>query len=274
MEDKAGDGDVLVTQSDPAPGVRLMLLCDPLGRNAVNGPMRAALSSGLEAALRDETVRAIVIGSGARNFSTGGDIASIAALSSGVPGLELMEAVGRLATALACSRKPLVAAVQGHCVGAGAGIALLCDTIIADDSAAFTFPFLKLGLVPDFGVSRTLAQRIGLAAARQVILYARTIRAPQALELGLVDELVPAGELRTRAVQLAATLAAMPPHALWLTRQMLRAEAMSVERGLREEGVVQASRFGSPEVAEGLAAFREKRPANFLKHSMPPGDGA
>jgi 2-(1,2-epoxy-1,2-dihydrophenyl)acetyl-CoA isomerase len=256
-----------------APGVRELRLRDPTGRNPVNVAMRAALRAALLAARDDPQTRAIIISSAARNFSVGGDVDSIEALEAGAAALERMTEVGELAALIGNFPKPLVAAVNGHCVGAGAGVALLCDTIVASAGASFSFPFLRLGLVPDFGVSRTLALRVGPAAARQVLLYGRAVPAADALRIGLVDEVVDDPQLPAGALALAEQLAAQPPDALRLTRQLLRDAPAAIEVALRNEASMQALRFGSAEVREGVAAFREKRAADFVRARGIRGDG-
>jgi 2-(1,2-epoxy-1,2-dihydrophenyl)acetyl-CoA isomerase len=256
--------DVVVVRV-AAPGVRELRLHDPTGRNPVNVLMRAALRAALLAARDDPQTRAILISSAARNFSVGGDVDAIAALEAGTAALERMTEVGELAALIGNFPKPLVAAVNGHCVGAGAGLALLCDTIVAGAGTSFSFPFLRLGLVPDFGVSRTLALRVGSAAARQVLLYGRAVPAADALRIGLVDQVVDDPQLPAVAVALAEQLAAQPPDALRLTRQLLRDAPAVMEVALRNEASMQALRFGSVEVREGVAAFREKRAPDFVR---------
>lgn len=250
---------------DHADGVRQLLLCDPRDRNAINAALRGALRRALEAGLADPSVRVFVIGGAGRNFSAGGDLASISATRDVQATHALMAAVGEVAQLIGGCRKPLVAAVTGHCIGAGAGLALLCDTVVMGATATMGFPFLKLGLVPDFGVSRTLVGRIGIAAARQALLYARTYVAPEALRIGLADEVVDDERVHARALELAAILAHMPAHALGLTKGMLQRTQASLDEGLRDEALNQSLCMGSPDMQEGVAAFKEKRAARFVR---------
>jgi 2-(1,2-epoxy-1,2-dihydrophenyl)acetyl-CoA isomerase len=265
VEPPNGVGHDLVHISDSAKGVRVILMSDPLDRNALVEALRAPLRRSLEKAYADPDIRAIVIGGAGKNFSVGGDLLQLAELKAGQASHARMKSVGDVALLVRNGAKPIVAAVTGHCLGAGAGLALLCDTIVMGHSAAIGFPFLRIGLVPDFGVSHTLAERIGAPAARQALLFAKTFRASDALAVGLVDEIVDDGLVHTRALELAATLAEFPAYAMGLTRQILRANGGTLESDLHREAAYQAICLGSEDVQEGVAAFREKRKADFIR---------
>ena len=254
-----------IDASDHPRGVRRILMCDPADRNAFDAPFRAALHAAFTTALADPKVRAIVIGGGAKNFSVGGNLAQVASYEAGQSGHAVMTAAGELALLVGRSCKPLVAAVTGHCLGAGAGLALLCDSIVMGQSASIGFPFLKIGLAPDFGISHTLVRSIGPAAAKQALIQAKTFKAEDALRLGLADEVMEDGEVHGRALGLATTLAEMPAYALGLTKQMLQAPAGTLQDALAREALTQALCFGSPDTREGIAAFQEKRKADFVR---------
>jgi 2-(1,2-epoxy-1,2-dihydrophenyl)acetyl-CoA isomerase len=260
---KDTDSTLLETAELPQ-GVREIRMRDPAGRNALDESMRGALRRAMTAAYSDPAVRAIVLSSACRNFSVGGDVAVIGQLESGQGSHARMTAVGELVRLLGQGTKPLVAAVTGHCVGAGAGLALLCDTIILGRSGSIGFPFLKIGVVPDFGISYTLARRIGPSAARQALLYAKAFAADDALKAGLVDDVVADEEVRARAQAAATQLACMPAYALSQVRQMLRQTGSSLDACLEAEALHQALCFGSADLKEGIDAFRSKRAANFV----------
>jgi len=240
-------------------------MSDPLDRNALVAALRAPLRRALEEAFADETVRSIVLCGDGRNFSVGGDLSHVAELESGQRSHATMKSVADLALLVRSAPKPIVAAVTGHCIGAGAGLALLCDTVVMGRGASIGFPFLKIGLVPDFGLSHTLPERIGRPAARQAFLYAKTFKGDEAAAIGLVDEVVDDASVRQRALELASTLAEAPAYALGLTRQMLRERGGTLEADLQREAVTQAICFGSADTREGVAAFKQKRRANFSK---------
>lgn len=260
----------LVQVSDSPSGVRTILMCDPLDRNALVEGLRNKIRGALEDAYRSAAIRSIVIGGADKNFSVGGDLSHVAELSAGQASHAVMKSVGELAQFVRTGPKPIVAAVTGHCIGAGAGLALLCDTIVMGQSASIGFPFLRIGLVPDFGLSYTLAERIGHPAARQALLFAKTFKAQDAVALGLVDETVEDDAVHARALALATTLAEFPAYALALARQMLR-DGSTLEASLQREAVNQAICFGSDDVKEGVAAFKEKRKADFVRSRRPAG---
>jgi len=244
-------------------GVREIRMSDPTGRNALDESMRDAIGRAMATAYSDPAVRAVVISSARKNFSVGGDLVTIRQLEPGQVSHARMTAVGDLVRLLGNGGKPSVAAVTGHCVGAGAGLALLCDTIILGRSCSIGFPFLKIGLVPDFGICHTLTRRIGPSAARQALLYAKTFAAEDALMAGLVDEVVADDEVRSLAVAAASKLACMPAYALAQVRQMLRQSGGSLDSCLEAEALHQALCFGSADLKEGIDAFQSKRAANF-----------
>lgn len=260
-----------VVVRDLAGGVREVLMSDPAGRNVLDATMRDALRRSFEQAIADSRVRSLIVGTSTRNFSVGGGIADIAGLAPGQQSHARMAAVGDLVRMLGDCTKPTVAAINGHCMGAAAGLALLCDTIIFGRSASMGFPFLKIGLVPDFGISHTLALRVGHPVARQILMFAKTLGADEALHVGLVDELVADAEVLERSREVATQLARMPANALRLTREMLRQPGRTLDDCARDEAMRQALCFGSPDVIEGIAAFKQKRAPDFLRPH--PGDG-
>ena len=140
---------------------------------------------------------------------------------------------------------------------------LAADTLVMASSGRIGFPFLKVGLVPDFGVAYALANRAGRGVARQALMYARTYPAAEALRLGLCDEVVPDEALEPRALALAIELAAQPAHALGLTKRMLATLPGSLEALLETEAMAQSLCWMTDEFTEGLAAFRAKRKPVF-----------
>jgi 2-(1,2-epoxy-1,2-dihydrophenyl)acetyl-CoA isomerase len=241
-----------------ASGVATIAMCDPTGRNAFDGPLRAALTDAFTTLFADATVRAIVIGARAGNFSVGGNLATLAEYRAGQDGYRTMQSAHELPALLAHAPKPIVAAVTGYCMGAGSGLALLCDTIVVGHATAIGFPFVKLGLVPDFGSSHTLARRIGPAPAAQALMRARTFKAVEAFEIGLADTLVEDDAVWPQAVEMAGELAAMPAQALAQLRGMLRRDAGDLVRALETEALNQAICFGSPDLAAQIAAFQNR----------------
>ncbi|MFN9525630.1 MAG: enoyl-CoA hydratase/isomerase family protein [Pseudomonadaceae bacterium] len=245
----------------PAPGVWRLLIDRPDKRNAIDHDVRQALIEALEDAATDPGCRAVVLGGVGGMFSAGGDIASMAGLDE-AGARARMRHIHQLCRQLQDFPKPSVAAVEGYCAGAGAGMALLCDLIVASADSRFLFPFLKLGLAPDWGLLRTLPARVGLARARRLLLRGEAIGAEQALDLGLADELV-AGDAMAAALGLAEQLAELPLAAFARMKRRLANPAALLIEELRREEEDQAVLLLAEEFREGFAAFQEKRAPRF-----------
>lgn len=241
-------------------GVVRIILNRPQRRNAIDAELRARLHDALAGTLADDMTRAVVLSGSDGVFCGGGDLASMDGLDP-VAGHRRMVEGPRLLRLVAGARKPIVAAVEGWAVGAGAGLAAAGDTVVAGRSARFGFPFVRLGLVPDYGLALTLPLRVGAARARQILLYGRVVPADEALAAGLADEVVDDDAVIGVAVERAGELAALAPFAMAGAKQLLA--SASLERTLETEAALQALCFLTEESAEGRAAFREKRPPRF-----------
>ncbi len=252
----------LVTVESVENGVRRIGLNRADKRNALNPDLRGALIEALEAAVDDATVHAIVIAGNGGHFCAGGDIDSMAGLTPQT-GRARMKVNHHMVRLLAETEKPVIAAVSGYAVGAGAGIALLADTVVMGAGATIGFPFFRVGLVPDYGLLFTLPRRVGVARARQILLYARMLKGRDAYDAGLADEMVADDEVEARAVACAQELAAMPPHAFAIAKRQLGLWPTSLEGALEMEAMAQAACFSTSEFAEGRAAFRDKRQPDF-----------
>jgi enoyl-CoA hydratase/carnithine racemase len=245
-----------VVRSDPAPHVACITINRVAKRNFATGD---ALHDALAAALDDQEIRSIVLTGAGKVFSAGGDLNAIAGLGPTLA-YQMMQQGHRIPRLLALASKPLVAAVEGWAVGIGASIAVMCDTIVAGESARFAFPFAKLGLVPDLGLMRTLAWRTGAARARELLLYARTVDARDALACGLVDEVVADDLVQQRALERAVELSELAPFALGVIKRFL---AEPIDELLEREASAQAMCLQTDEFREGRAAILEGRPARF-----------
>lgn len=251
-----------VTVETMADGVRRIGLNRADKRNALNPDLRGALIDALEDAAGDPSVQAIVIAGNGGHFCAGGDLDSMEGLAA-QSGRARMKTNHRMVQALAGSEKPVIAAVSGFAVGAGAGIALLADTVVMGQNATIGFPFFRVGLVPDYGILYSLPRRVGVARARQILLYARMLKGQDAYDAGLADALVDDGEVETVAAARAQDLAAMPPHAFAIVKRQLDLWPTSLEGALEMEAMAQAACFTTSEFVEGRAAFREKRAPSF-----------
>jgi enoyl-CoA hydratase/carnithine racemase len=160
--------------------------------------------------------------------------------------------------------KPTIAKVGGVAAGAGCNLALGCDLIVASDEARFSEIFARRGLSIDFGGSWLLPRLVGLHKAKELALFADIISAKEALDLGIVNRLVPAGELDSFVDDWARRLAAAPPIALSMTKTMLNNSFMvSMDQALEDEGRCQTVNFGTADTAEAMLAFMEKREPRF-----------
>jgi len=172
--------------------------------------------------------------------------------------------VGRCALALHELRKPVLAAVEGTAAGAGANLAFGCDLIVAADDARFSEIFARRGLTVDAGGSWLLPRLIGLHRAKELALFAEIISAKEAEALGLVNRVVPAGELDAFVDDWATKLAAGPPIALAQTKALLNNSfQVTLEQALEDEGRAQTVNGATADTAEALKAFLEKRPPQF-----------
>ena len=211
--------------------------------------------------------RAIVLTGKGKAFCSGADLSQLMGdYESGGPDLAglLNDVFHPMVNALANSKVPTVAAVNGVAAGAGLSIALGCDIRIMAESAFLTSAFTAIGLVPDSGTTWWLAQHVGVSKAIELTMTNKRVNAEEARSLGLCVEVVPDGEVVVRAVELAATLAAMVPDSLVTTRRLIRdAAALSFGEALEAEQVEQGRLGKTSEHREGVAAFLEKRKPDF-----------
>ena len=254
----------VLTIDRPEEGIARIGLNRPEKRNALDPELRLALIDGIEAVLEDSSIRAVILAGNGGHFCAGGDIASMEGLDAAA-GRARMKSNHRMVRLIAEAEKPVVAAVEGYAVGAGAGIALLADTVVLAETGAIGFPFFKVGLIPDYAILHTLPRRVGAARARQILLYARMMRGADAVEAGLADELAPEGGAEAVALERALELAAMPALAFALAKRQIGLAPVSLEAALEMEALGQASNFTTADFAEGRAAFREKRAPDFRR---------
>lgn len=244
-------------------GVATILLDDPRVRNALTAEARIELRDALESLRADAGIHAVVITGAGGNFCAGGDVRTMGETDLAKIDARMSD-VARTAETVAAFPKPLIAAVAGHAAGAGVSLACLADIVVAEETATFTFSFLKIALGPDWGLSVTLARRTGAAQAKRLILSRAAIDGRDAYRLGLADIAVPAGEARTRAVAEAQALAGGPGDAIAAIKTMLSG-LDELRAALAAEAAQQRARFPHPEHQEGAVAFREKRAPDFTR---------
>lgn len=246
-------------------GVLTLRLNRPKKRNAITLAMYEALAQALEAAAGDSSVRVAFVTATGETFSSGNDLADFMASKS-------LEEQGedapmlRFLRALSTFPKPLVAAVDGQAIGIGFTMLLHCDLLFATERAQFRAPFVDLGLVPEAASSLLLPRALGHWRTSELMLLGDALEAPKAQAWGLVKELVPPAELQSRALDACRRLAAKPPTALRRTKALLKESASAtVAERIRLEASQFAEQLRSPEVAEAISAFFEKRAPDFSK---------
>jgi enoyl-CoA hydratase len=231
--------------------------------NALNTAVRNQFVAALAQVERDPEVRvAIVTGAGEKAFIAGADIGEFAGRTA-VDQFRVMKAYGVFAAAETFS-KPLIAAINGFCLGGGCELAMACDVRIASDKAKLGQPEVNLGILPGGGGSQRLPRLVGLGTAYKLLYTGEMITAAEALRIGLVDEVVPADQLMTRVRELAATIARKSPVALQLIKEAVRASVRTpLDEGLRLETTLFGLAFASADKEEGVKAFLEKREPRF-----------
>lgn len=246
-----------------ADGVATITLSRPDSLNALNAAMRRELLAALKAAGRDETVRAVVLTGEGRGFCSGAD------LRGGSAEREFRRVVtteyNPLIRAVRDLPKPVIAAVNGVAAGAGVSLALACDLIWAAEEARFIQAFVKIGLVPDSGSTRTLVRALGRHRAAQLIFTGAPLSAADAHAAGLVNAVVPHAELSEAVAKVAAGLAAGPTRAIGYAKRLINhAEDVSLDASLTMEAGLQELAGRTDDHAEGVAAFGEKREPRFV----------
>jgi len=249
-------------------GVATIVLDRPAQYNALTATLLEALLKTFVTLERDAEVRAIVLTGEGKGFCSGQSLDD-PALSGKNGKIDILRAVeGRynpLLRKMLTMEKPIIAAVNGPAAGAGMGLALACDLRIASETASFMTAFTRIGLVPDSGLSLLLPRLIGYGRAMEAILLSEKIDAKRAYDIGLVNRLCAPEKLLPETQAIAGELA-RGPRALGLAKRELAHNGFSqgtLERALSHEAEMQAIAGATSDFEEGIAAFREKRPAKF-----------
>ena len=261
MVDPAND-TIRVRFSD---GIATIALDRPESLNALNSRMRRELLTAFRAAADDDTVRAVLLTGEGRGFCSGADLRDMSG-DRDFWAVLTME-YNPLVRAIRDLPKPVVAAVNGVAAGAGVSLALACDLVYAADNARFVQAFVKIGLVPDSGLTRTLVRALGRHRAAALIFGGEPLSAVEGREAGLVNVVVPGSDLMVAAHEAAARLASGPTTAIGFAKRLInRAEDAVLDESLADEAMMQALAGRTYDHAEGVAAFREKREPRFTGH--------
>ncbi|MCF8207897.1 MAG: enoyl-CoA hydratase [Rhodoferax sp.] len=229
-------------------------------KNSFTAAMYAACADALDAAQSDSTVRTVVIQGHATVFSAGNDIGDFQRAPVSREGAPVF----RFLRAIATFPKPLVAAVCGPAVGIGTTLLFHCDLVVAGDNAAFSMPFVNLGLCPEAGSSLLVPQMMGYHRAAEALLLGDPFLAEAALEVGLVNRIVPPAEANAEAQMLARKLAAKPLESLMETKRLLKKVNLpQVLERIDEEALSFGRMLQQPAAKQAFAAFMEKRKPVF-----------
>ncbi|WP_432025331.1 enoyl-CoA hydratase/isomerase family protein [Streptomyces sp. 1222.5] len=243
-------------------------LTRPEALNALTPAMRDRLVDLLAAASADPEVRAVVLTGTGRGFCAGADLRGGASVSgervTGDVSRTLRLGAQRLIASVLDCEKPVLAAVNGTAAGLGAHLALACDLVLAAESARFIEVFVRRGLVPDGGGAHLLPRLIGPQRAKELMFFGDAVPAAEAERLGLVNRVVPDGELEKTAREWAARLATGPTRTLALTKALVNA-SLDTDRttAFAAEATAQELNLTTRDAAEGLRAFTERRAAEF-----------
>jgi len=254
--------------SETKDGVLTLTLNRPDVLNALTGTMLKGLADAVTKAGRDKATRIIVLAAAGRAFSAGADLGDVKkrrASGSFDPGEELRKAFNPVIVAIRRVEKPVICAINGTAAGAGASLALACDLKICAPEAKFINAFAKVGLIPDSGMTWMLPRGLGLSLALEHAWLGKPISSDAALRFGLVNRVVPAGELSSAVAETVSALLMVPPLALGLTKRAFNRslEAASLEDQLEHEAELQSFLGKTKDHAEGVAAFLEKRAPKF-----------
>lgn len=245
-------------------GVGVATLNRPKALNALNTQLVTELAQALAAFDADPAVGCIVIIGSEKAFAAGADIKEMA--DKTFPATYSEDFISGPWEAVAATKKPVIAAVAGYALGGGCELAMMCDTIIAADSAKFGQPEITLGIIPGIGGTQRLARAVGKAKAMDLILTGRHMDAEEAERSGLVARVVPDDDLKDEALEMAAAIAALSQPAVAMAKECVnRAFETTLGEGVRFERRLFQATFAHEDQKEGMAAFIEKRPPDF-KH--------
>ncbi|MGH7545722.1 MAG: enoyl-CoA hydratase/isomerase family protein [Gemmatimonadota bacterium] len=253
--------DVLLIERDGA--VAVVTVNRPDRMNALNGEVRATFVDALRTLRDDEDVRVVVLtGAGDRAFIAGADINEFKDRKAVEQYRAMQES--DIYSHLDLFPKPVIAMINGFCLGGGCELAMACDIRIASDRAKLGQPEINLGIIPGGGGTQRLPRLVGEGLALKMIYTGEIVDAVRALEIGLVDEVVPHERLREKTLELARAIAAKSPAALQAAKEAVKsATRMPLEEGLRYEKVLFGLLFSTEDKEEGVQAFLEKRKPEF-----------
>jgi enoyl-CoA hydratase len=242
--------------------VGLIRLNRPAALNALCDALVRELGAQLTAFDADKGIGAIVLTGSERAFAAGADIKEMRDQTN--PDAMMNDFIGANWEAVLKVKKPVIAAVAGFALGGGCELAMMCDMIIAADTAKFGQPEINLGVIPGAGGTQRLTRAVGKSKAMDMVLTARMMDAAEAERANLVSRVFPADTMLDEAIKIAAKIASMSPVAVQFAKQAVnRSYETTLVEGVRHERALFLSLFGTPDQKEGMAAFVEKRKPAF-----------
>jgi methylglutaconyl-CoA hydratase len=245
--------------------VRTLTLNRPEVRNALSRELRDALHQTLLETRDNPAIRTIILTGAGNTFCAGMDLAELGELQhkSYEENLEDATKLGQLFELIYTFPKPVIAALNGHAIAGGAGLASVCDFVVMNEDAKLGYTETRLGFVAAL-VSVFLMRQVGERRARDLLLSARLIEAKEGLEFGLVNEIQPSGKVMSKALEIAKELSQNAPNALATTKRLLaNLPSLSLQESLKHAAEVNAKVRGGDELKEGIHAFLEKRQARW-----------
>ena len=246
-------------------GITILTINRPQSLNAFNSEVLQELENALTDLSKDEAVKAVIVtGAGEKAFVAGADIKGLAAIDGSGQATEFSRYAQRVLLLIEQMGKPVIAAVNGFALGGGMELALACDFIYASENAKFGLPEVGLGILPGWGGTQNLARLIGPQRAKEIIFTGKYITAQKALAWGIVNEVAPPEELMPKALQTAKAIVQNSSLAVSRAKDaVVNGINMTKEDGLRYESSLFGLLFSSQDPKEGMAAFIEKRKAEF-----------
>lgn len=237
-------------------GTQTVRMKRPEKKNAITGEMYTAMAEALENAASSDDIRCTVILGVPGSFSAGNDIGDF--LQSATQGPDAGRPVFRFLEALIANPKPLVAGVDGLAIGIGTTMLMHCDYVVASENSTLATPFVDLGIVPEAGSTLVAPRIMGHQKAFQLLVMGEHFSAQDAYIAGLVNRVASSDDVEAHAIETAKNIAAKPPEALKLSRDMLRGDITDVAERMRHESKVFSERLSSDEARQAFAAFMSK----------------
>ncbi|MHB1128033.1 MAG: enoyl-CoA hydratase/isomerase family protein [Bacillota bacterium] len=245
-------------------GVAILTLNRPEALNSLSQGLVSDFNQAMDEIAADEECRVVLLTGAGRAFSAGGDVKGMGGRSDPAQARIGMQPINNMIKKIRSLEKPVIAAVNGFCVGAGFNVALATDIIISSDEAKFSQIFAQVGLIPDAGGTYFMPRLVGMHKAKELIFTKAMLSAADAEKLGLVNRVVPADQLMNTAMELAGELAQGPTRAYGLAKSMINQSLESdLDAMLEYEACAQAIAMMTEDHVEGVTAFKEKRKPQF-----------